>query len=60
MTTDQFLQYLARHDTLREMEPTFTALLLRARMRQEAEDLASVTMIGATVPDPVPDLEAAG
>ena len=57
MTTDEFLQYLARHDTLREMEPTFTGLLLRTRMRHEAAELATVTVIGRS---DVTELEAAG
>jgi hypothetical protein len=47
MTTDEFLRYLAAHETLRDLEPTFTGLLMRARLRKEAAELATVTVIRA-------------
>jgi hypothetical protein len=63
MTADEFLQYLARHDALRELEPTFTGLLLRTRLQAEAAQLATVTVIRTQPADDRLDpseLEAAG
>jgi hypothetical protein len=63
MSPDEFLQYLARYDCLREMEPTFTGLLLRTRLRQESAALATVTVMRSGGPDGgslAAELEAAG
>ncbi len=48
VNTDEFLQYLNRHDCLRDLEATFTGLVLRTRLRQDAQaELATVTAIRA-------------
>jgi hypothetical protein len=63
MTTDQFLQYLTRHDSLRELQPTFNGLLMRARLRYESSAPATVTVLRpaeAERPADAPAFEAAG
>jgi hypothetical protein len=45
MTTDEFLQYLAGHDCLRELEPTFTGLVTRRRCRQDSLPPGTVTVL---------------
>jgi hypothetical protein len=62
MTTDEFLQYLAGHDCLRELEPTFTGLVTRRRCRQDSLPPGTVTVLRTDerAGAPVPSLEAAG
>jgi hypothetical protein len=63
MTTDDFLQYLTRHDCLAELQPTFTGLLMRARLRHESSVPATVTAmrpLEAKGPADASPFEAAG
>jgi hypothetical protein len=60
MTTDEFLQYLAGHDCLRELEPTFTGLVARLRCRQDSLPPVTVLRTDERAGTPMPSLEAAG